>query len=78
MCNTKPITTINKENQEIYVYNLKEILNKSDNFNPLVVFKIKNELLASNKVNKIINKIKDIFKTLIPSLLIRVVTSLLY
>ena len=66
MCNTKPITTINKENQEIYVYNLKEILNKSDN------------LLASNKVNKIINKIKDIFKTLIPSLLIRVVTSLLY
>ena len=54
MCNTKPITTINKENQEIYVYNLKEILNKSDNFNPLVVFKMKNELLTSNKVNKII------------------------
>jgi len=44
MSNSKPTSTIHKENQEIYVYNLKEILSRSDDFNPLVVFKKKNEL----------------------------------
>ena len=43
MCNSKPNSIIDKNNQEIYVYNLKEIFSKSDDFNPLIVFKKETE-----------------------------------
>jgi len=38
---------IDKNNKEIYVYNLKEIFTASDEFNPTIVFKKQNSIIKS-------------------------------
>jgi hypothetical protein len=48
MSNLRPNSVIDRNSKQIYVYNLKEILTTSDEFNPTIVFKKQNSIIKSN------------------------------